>query len=272
MILIGKDKLAEYIKKQPEAEAHVLLWLKEFGIMERRSYDEALHFFNSTDYGFKSLGFGTSTRQLWMSDHRISTMRSTKLQTHIIEFVGTTEELETMWAKELEQMLADNPDIKLKEGTFFTKGKGLPRKKAASVNTLTEGTVTNLEALNPYHHAFNGITARDIESVEAYEAALAQVKELFVKNEVNDVELLLPLILGLKTYEEMHVTFPELNPLDVIKIKMEQRFYHEYPSVGLLKLAGGSEQLKAYLTGEKPFTNRKLKAFYRYLKVPFEVD
>jgi len=268
MILIGKGKLAEYIQKQPDAEVHVLLWLKEYGIREREFYAEALRLFNATEYGVKSLGFGGATRGLVMSNHRITTLRSIKLQTEIIDFVGTTEELETIRAKELEQMLANNPNIKLKEGTFITKG--LPRKKAASVNAVTD--VSNIEALNPYHYAFDGITGRVIESVEAYEAALAQVKELFVKNEVKDVEVLLPLILGLKAYEEMHVTFPELNPLDVIKIKMEQRFYHEYPSAGLLKLAGGPEQLKAYLAGEKPFTNRKLKAFYRYLKVPFEVN
>jgi len=270
MILIGKDKLAEYIKKQPEAEAPILLWLKEFGIFEQKFYAETLRFFNDTEYGIKSLGFGSSTRQLGMSNYRISTLRSTKLQTHFIEFVGTAEELEMIRAKEHEQMLIDNPDIKLKEVTFTTRG--LPRNQAASVNPLTKGIVSKIEDLNPYHHAFDHIVAQEIKNIEDYEAALGRVEELFVKNEVSDVEVLLPLILGLKAYEEIHIVFPKLDPLYVIKLKMEQRFYHEYPSVGLLKLAGGPEQLKAYVAGEKPFTTRKLKAFYRYLKVPFEVD
>jgi hypothetical protein len=270
MILIGKRLLTEYINKHPDAETHLLLWLKEFGIKEQKFHADRQRFLKETGQGIYGLGFGGSTYQLGNSKYCITTLRSSMLQTHIIEFVGTAEKLEAIRAKEQEQVLIDNSDIKVKEVTFTTKG--LPRKKATPVSQLADGTANNIEDLNPYHHAFDHTIAQEIKSIEDYKAALSWVEGLFVKNNVSDLEILLPIILALKAYEEIQVTFSELKPLDVIKLKMEHRFYHEYPSVGLLKLAGGPEELKAYLAGEKPFTNRKLKAFYRYLKVPFEVD
>lgn len=190
---------------------HVLLWLKEFGIRERKSYADHLLLNNGEDY---SVGFGLSYYQLGMSNYCMTALFNRSLQTYIIEHISTIEEHKALQEKGLEQMMAGNTSLKLVEKTFTVKA--LPRNKAASVTPITDKAVNHVADMNLYP-GFEHAIPQHINSTEAYEAALTRVKEIFnsaykaafiqvegkyIKNVVNEDAVLLPLILGLKALKK----------------------------------------------------------------------
>lgn len=81
----------------------------------------------------------------------------------------------------------------------------------------------------------------------------------------DELELLLVLV---KDYEDKHITIPELNPIDVIKLKMEER--------GLLAkdlepIIGTKGHVSSVLSGKREITLKMARKLKDYFNLPADV-
>lgn len=112
---------------------------------------------------------------------------------------------------------------------------------------------------------------RPIKNDEAYEVMLGWVDEQFDKkpdptsDAGNTLQIALLLI---KAYEDEHYNIPMPDPIEAIKLKMDER---GLKSKDLVDWIGSKSYVSALLNRKKPLTLRLAKMFHEKLGIPAQV-
>lgn len=115
------------------------------------------------------------------------------------------------------------------------------------------------------------IELKPIKSNKQYNQYLCWVNEQFNKSVKadstagNQLEIVLLLI---KKYEDENYPIPSPDPIEVIKMKMEEKGIRNKDLVGLI---GSKSYVSALLNKRKPLTLEIAKIFHRHLGVPASV-
>jgi HTH-type transcriptional regulator/antitoxin HigA len=110
-----------------------------------------------------------------------------------------------------------------------------------------------------------------IRNKKQYEACLNWVDELFEKKVKPDSlqgDKLQVVLLLIKQYEDLNFPIPLPNPIDVIKIKMNELGLKNKDFVGKV---GSKGYVSSLLNKKKPLTLELAKLFHQELNIPAEV-
>lgn len=263
MYLIARNKIARYIKQHPEAETNFLVWLKEFPYREGKVSHKNIG--EDSPAGWKITG----ESQLGNSDYKIRYQGNLLLKTAYIDWVGTADEYRAHTQKEMENMLALYPDMKF--GQVVTKVSITPpdfdkieksrEMKQIDIAITAPPPVPEIVSDQVIDSPFN--------TTAEYEAGLARAIALFNTEPTTlELEILIPKLVD---YENRFIQFPELMPLAVIKLKMQEwRMVDDYP-LDLIKLIGSKEEIDGFLSGDKPLSKHVTGVLYNYLSINFMV-
>ncbi|TLV02256.1 helix-turn-helix domain-containing protein [Dyadobacter luticola] len=112
---------------------------------------------------------------------------------------------------------------------------------------------------------------KPIKTEEAYDTMLAWVDEQFDKmpdpesHEGNQLQIALLLI---KAYEDVHYVVPSPDPIEAIKLKMDEKGLR---SKDLVDWVGSKSYVSALLNRKKPLTLKLAKIFHEKLGIPAQV-
>lgn len=112
---------------------------------------------------------------------------------------------------------------------------------------------------------------KPIRSNDEYEAYLKWVDMLFEKHtkpETPAGESLHVALLLIKEYEDNHYPIPVPNPIEAIKIKMQEKGLKNKDFIGKV---GSKGYVSAVLNKKKPLTLELAKLFHRELGIPAEI-
>ena len=112
---------------------------------------------------------------------------------------------------------------------------------------------------------------KPIKTKRDYEAFLAWVDEGFenkVKLNSPEGERLQVALLLIKEYEDKYYPIPKPEPLEAIRLKMEEKGLKNKDLIGKI---GSKGYVSAILNGRKPLTLALAKIFHQELGVPAEV-
>ena len=110
-----------------------------------------------------------------------------------------------------------------------------------------------------------------IKTEKQYEDLLEWVDvqfDLAIKPESKIGEQLQVALLLIKQYEDLHYAIPSPDPLEVVKIKMEEKGLQ---NKDLVKWVGSKGYVSALLSGKKPLTLRIAKVLHQELGIPANV-
>lgn len=112
---------------------------------------------------------------------------------------------------------------------------------------------------------------KPIKNDEQYEAMLDWVDTRFDNlpepESEEGIALQIALLL-IKAYEDEHYPVPAPDPIEVIKLKMEEK---GLKSKDLTNWIGSKSYVSALLSGKKPLTLRLAKIFHEQLGIPAQV-
>jgi HTH-type transcriptional regulator/antitoxin HigA len=115
------------------------------------------------------------------------------------------------------------------------------------------------------------MTLKPIKTKKDYEAYLEWVDRLFdkkVKPNSPEGGTLQVALLLIKQYEDQHYAIPTPDPIEAIKIKMQEKGLRNKDLVGKV---GSKGYISAVLNKRKPLTLELAKIFYRELGVSADV-
>lgn len=107
-----------------------------------------------------------------------------------------------------------------------------------------------------------------IKTEQDYQKAINRTIELFHSekdSEIDELELLLILV---KDYEDKHIQLPSLDPLEVIKLKMEEL---GLKNKDLEPLIGSRGHVSSVLSGRREITLAIAQRLKTFFKLPAEV-
>ena len=110
-----------------------------------------------------------------------------------------------------------------------------------------------------------------IKTKEQYEEYLDWTDEMFdkkVKPNTEDGEKLQVVLLLIKQYEDVNYPIPLPDPIDAIKLKMEENGLKNKDLVGKV---GSKGYVSALLNKRKPLTLELAKLFHHELNIPAEI-
>jgi HTH-type transcriptional regulator / antitoxin HigA len=112
---------------------------------------------------------------------------------------------------------------------------------------------------------------KPIKNNKEYEAYLEWVDEQFdkkIKPNSPEGEVLQVALLIIKEYEDKNYPIPVPNPIDAIKMKMEERGLKNKDLVGKI---GSKGYISSILSGKKTLTLKLARIFHREFGIPAEV-
>ncbi|KOS06765.1 hypothetical protein AM493_12580 [Flavobacterium akiainvivens] len=102
-----------------------------------------------------------------------------------------------------------------------------------------------------------------------YQKAVLRTMQIFNPEqntpENDELELLLVLV---KDYEDKHITIPELDPIEVIKLKMEER---GLIAKDLEPIIGTKGHVSSVLSGKREITLKMAKKLREFFNLPAEI-
>ena len=108
-----------------------------------------------------------------------------------------------------------------------------------------------------------------IKSETEYQKALERTISIFHaepgSSEFEELELLLVLV---KDYEDKNIVIPELDPIEVIKLKMEEK---GLKAKDLEAIIGSKGHVSLVLSGKRELTLKMAKALHKFLDIPSEI-
>jgi HTH-type transcriptional regulator/antitoxin HigA len=108
-----------------------------------------------------------------------------------------------------------------------------------------------------------------IKTEEEYNKAVLRTLDIFhAEPETPDEEELELLLVLVKDYEDKHVTIPELDPIDVIKLKMEEM---GIIAKDLEPLIGSKGHVSSVLSGKREITLKMARKLKDYFKLPADI-
>jgi HTH-type transcriptional regulator / antitoxin HigA len=110
-----------------------------------------------------------------------------------------------------------------------------------------------------------------IKTEEEYQGMLGWVDgqfDLAIEPESEEGNRLQIALLLIKQYEDLHYSIPLPNPIEIVKIKMEEK---GLANKDLTEWIGSKGYVSALLSGKKPLTLRIAKELHKRLGIPAEV-
>jgi len=108
-----------------------------------------------------------------------------------------------------------------------------------------------------------------IKTATQYKKAVKRTMEIFQAREgtpeADELELLLVLV---KDYEDKHIVLPELDPIEAIKLKMEER---GLKAKDLEPLIGSKGHVSSILSGRRELTLKTAQKLKDFLRLPADV-
>jgi HTH-type transcriptional regulator/antitoxin HigA len=108
-----------------------------------------------------------------------------------------------------------------------------------------------------------------IKTKSEYNKALKRTMAIFQAepgtSESDEIELLLVLI---KDYEDKHIVLPEVDPIDAIKLKMEER---GLKAKDLEPLIGSKGHVSSILSGRRELTLKMAQKLKDYFQLPADI-
>ncbi len=108
-----------------------------------------------------------------------------------------------------------------------------------------------------------------LKTETAYQKAIKRTLAIFQAKEgtpeANELSLLLVLV---KDYEDKHVHLPGVDPLEVIKLKMQER---GMKAKDLVPLIGSKGHVSSILSGRREITLKIAQRLKDYFKLPAEI-
>lgn len=108
-----------------------------------------------------------------------------------------------------------------------------------------------------------------IKTQAEYKTAVKRTMQIFHAEEgtpeADELALLLVLV---KDYEDKHIHLPELDPIEVIKLKMEERGMQ---AKDLEPLLGSKGHVSSILSGRRELTLNTAKRLRDYFNIPAEI-
>lgn len=113
------------------------------------------------------------------------------------------------------------------------------------------------------------MTAQLIKTEEAYDRALAHLNEVFDAPagtpEKAEAEILVLLI---NQYEDQHHVILPPDPIDAIRVRMEEKGIKQKDLVGLV---GSKSRISEVLNRKKPLTLKMIRELHKLLQIPVAV-
>jgi HTH-type transcriptional regulator/antitoxin HigA len=108
-----------------------------------------------------------------------------------------------------------------------------------------------------------------LKTTAEYKRTVLRTMEIFdaVPNSPEDKELELLLVL-IKDYEDKYIILPELNPIDVIKLKMGE---NKIKAKDLVPILGSAGHVSSVLSGRRGLTLKAAQELRNYFDLPAEV-
>lgn len=83
--------------------------------------------------------------------------------------------------------------------------------------------------------------------------------------EFEELELLLVLV---KDYEDKHILIPQIDPIEVVKLKMEEK---GLKAKDLESIIGSKGHVSLVLSGKRELTLKMAKALHQFLGIPSDI-
>ena len=113
------------------------------------------------------------------------------------------------------------------------------------------------------------INLKVIKTETAYQKAIKRTMAIFHAEEgtpkADELALLLVLV---KDYEDKHIHLPEVNPIDVIKLKMIE---HGIKAKDLEPMIGTKGHVSSILSGRRELTLKMAQRLRNYFHLPAEI-
>ncbi|QDK78345.1 transcriptional regulator [Spirosoma sp. KCTC 42546] len=112
---------------------------------------------------------------------------------------------------------------------------------------------------------------KTIKTEQEYDEMMAWVDEHFDRNvqpDSSEGEILQVALLLVKAYEDVHYPIPAPDPIDAIRLKMEEKGVRNKDFVGKL---GSKSYISAVLNRRKPLTLEMARFFHKELGIPASV-
>jgi HTH-type transcriptional regulator/antitoxin HigA len=108
-----------------------------------------------------------------------------------------------------------------------------------------------------------------IKSEAAYQKAVKRTIAIFqAKEGTSEADELALLLLLVKDYEDKHIQLPEVDPIEVIKLKMEER---GIKAKDLEPLIGSKGHVSSILSGRREITLKMAQRLKDYFELPAEI-
>ena len=108
-----------------------------------------------------------------------------------------------------------------------------------------------------------------IKTEPSYQKAIKRTIAIFqVKEGTPEAEELALLLLLVKDYEDKHIHLPEVNPIEVIKLKMEER---GMKAKDLEPIIGSKGHVSSILSGRREITLKMAQRLRDYFQLPTEI-
>ncbi len=108
-----------------------------------------------------------------------------------------------------------------------------------------------------------------IKTEGAYQKAVKRTITIFqAKEGTPEADELALLLLLVKDYEDKNISIPEVNPIDVIKLKMLE---HGIKAKDLEPLIGSKGHVSSILSGRREITLKVAQRLRNYFKLPAEI-
>jgi HTH-type transcriptional regulator / antitoxin HigA len=108
-----------------------------------------------------------------------------------------------------------------------------------------------------------------IKTEAAYQKAVKRTMVIFqAKEGTPEADELALLLLLVKDYEDKNISIPEVNPIDVIKLKMQE---NGIKAKDLEPLIGSKGHVSSILSGRREITLKVAQRLRNYFKLPAEI-
>ncbi|MEK6780729.1 MAG: helix-turn-helix domain-containing protein [Bacteroidota bacterium] len=108
-----------------------------------------------------------------------------------------------------------------------------------------------------------------IKTEASYQKAISRTIAIFqAKEHTPEAEELALLLVLVKDYEDKHIHLPEVNPIEVIKLKMEER---GMKAKDLEPIIGRKGHVSSILSGRREITLKIAQRLRDYFQLPAEI-
>lgn len=108
-----------------------------------------------------------------------------------------------------------------------------------------------------------------IKTEAAYKKALKRAMAIFqAKENTPEADELALLLVLIKDYEDKHIQIPEINPIEVIKLKMQER---GMKAKDLEPIIGSKGHVSSILSGRREITLKIAQRLKDYFELPAEI-